>query len=88
MRLTREQIESAKTPSGGFTREQLASWGVAWPPKKGWRRELEGLPVRSDEEIKDIEMQLVLAEQERQSMRALYLEKSGGHTYGEMKGEN
>ena len=36
-----EEIEAAKTPNGGWTRATLNSWGVAWPPKKGWKRELE-----------------------------------------------
>jgi len=33
-------IEAAKTPRGAWTDAQLARWGVAWPPPKGWRREL------------------------------------------------
>lgn len=36
-----EEIEQAKTPGGGWTRAQLAEWGVSWPPPKGWRRALE-----------------------------------------------
>ncbi|MBA7712424.1 hypothetical protein ES703_121398 [subsurface metagenome] len=36
-----EEMEAAKTPQGGWTKEQLADWGVPWPPPKGWRRELE-----------------------------------------------
>lgn len=32
-----EQIEAARTPAGGWTRTTLASWGVPWPPPKGWR---------------------------------------------------
>ncbi|WP_236788029.1 hypothetical protein [Amycolatopsis sp. GM8] len=35
-----EEIERARTPAGGFTRAQLAVWGVAWPPPKGWTKEL------------------------------------------------
>jgi hypothetical protein len=31
------EIEAAKSPQGGWTRAQLAAWGVAWPPPKGWR---------------------------------------------------
>jgi len=34
-----EDIEAAKTPHGGWTRAQLAQWGVPWPPPKGWRAE-------------------------------------------------
>ena len=35
---TREEIETARTPNGGYTKAQLAEWGVAWPPTKGWKR--------------------------------------------------
>lgn len=35
---TEAEIEAGKTPAGGFTRKQLAKWGVPWPPPKGWRK--------------------------------------------------
>ncbi|NBE54721.1 TnsA endonuclease N-terminal domain-containing protein [Streptomyces boluensis] len=35
-----EEIEGARTPAGGWTREQLAAWGVPWPPPKGWKERL------------------------------------------------
>lgn len=38
--ITAEQIEAAKTSSGGWTRETLAAWGVPWPPPKGWKARL------------------------------------------------
>jgi hypothetical protein len=44
---TQAEIEAARTPAGGWTREQLAAWGVPWPPPKGWRRRLAGLADRS-----------------------------------------
>ena len=34
------EIEQAKTERGGWTRETLAKWGVAWPPPKGWKEAL------------------------------------------------
>lgn len=37
---SKEEIEKAKTPKGGWTRKQLEAWGVPWPPPKGWRKEL------------------------------------------------
>lgn len=37
-----EEIEAARTPAGGWKREQLAAWGVSWPPPKGWKDELIG----------------------------------------------
>jgi len=40
MRVTAEQIEAARTPNGGWTKAQLAEWGVPWPPPKGWKRAL------------------------------------------------
>jgi len=42
MRLTEEEIEAGRSPRGGWTRAQLAEWGVPWPPPKGWRRRLTG----------------------------------------------
>jgi hypothetical protein len=40
-RITTTEIEAAKTPRGGWTKETLASWGVPWPPPKGWREQIE-----------------------------------------------
>jgi hypothetical protein len=39
--LSRERIEALRTIRGGWTRKQLEEWGIEWPPKKGWKRELE-----------------------------------------------
>jgi hypothetical protein len=39
-RLTEEQIEAGRSPKGGWTREQLARWGLPWPPPAGWRQAL------------------------------------------------
>jgi hypothetical protein len=36
-----EEIEQARTPAGGWAKQQLGRWGVAWPPPKGWRHDLE-----------------------------------------------
>lgn len=35
-----DEIELARTPAGGWTREQLAHWGIPWPPPKGWKEHL------------------------------------------------
>jgi hypothetical protein len=39
--VSREEVEAKKTPRGGWTKKQLAEWGVPWPPPKGWRMRLE-----------------------------------------------
>lgn len=41
IRPTPDEIEAARSPFGGWTAATLASWGVPWPPPKGWRRALE-----------------------------------------------
>jgi len=42
-----EEIEAARPPAGGWTREQPAAWGVPPPPPEGWEdRLLAGLPVQ------------------------------------------
>jgi hypothetical protein len=38
---TEEEIEAARSPHGGWTKEQMASWGVPWPPPKGWKKRLK-----------------------------------------------
>ncbi|MFE2159898.1 hypothetical protein ACFW9M_19020 [Streptomyces lydicus] len=35
-----EEVEAARTPAGGWKRDQIAAWGVPWPPPKGWKEEL------------------------------------------------
>lgn len=34
------EIEAGKTARGGWSRKQLAEWGVPWPPPKGWKKQL------------------------------------------------
>jgi len=36
-----EEIRQRSKGDKGFTKETLASWGVQWPPPKGWRERLE-----------------------------------------------
>ena len=56
VKLSEAEIESAKTPKGGWTKKQLAEWGVSWPPPKGWKRALilgcalEDLPPEEETE--------------------------------------
>lgn len=38
--VTAQEIERGKSKKGGWTRKQLADWGVPWPPPKGWRQAL------------------------------------------------
>lgn len=35
------EIMAARTHANAWTRDQLAKWGVPWPPPKGWKGELE-----------------------------------------------
>lgn len=44
--MTREEIEAGKTEKGGYTKAQLAAWGISWPPPKGWKEMLlSGQPL-------------------------------------------
>lgn len=40
--LTRELIEAARTPNGGFTKSQLAVLGISWPAPQDWIEEKIG----------------------------------------------
>ena len=40
IQLTKLDIEMHATPLGGFTKGTLESWGVPWPPPRGWKKAL------------------------------------------------
>ena len=46
-RVTLEEVLAARTPRGGWTKKQLAEWGIHWPPKTGWIKRLTGDPAAS-----------------------------------------
>jgi hypothetical protein len=89
LKLSREEVESKKSARGGFTRKQLAAWGVPWPPPKGWRRQLEGARAPHDMKSKRLDMpawnysnpEFFEAEKARLDMKSLYQEKSGDYSY-------
>jgi hypothetical protein len=39
-RVSAGEIEAARSPRGGWTRETLAAWGIPWPPPAGWLQAL------------------------------------------------
>lgn len=52
--VTRELLETLRTPAGGFTRATVQALGVAWPLVSGWMDRLEGTPI-SDKQLRDAE---------------------------------
>lgn len=36
-----DEVHAGRTAAGGFAKKTLASWGVPWPPPRGWRNALE-----------------------------------------------
>jgi len=36
--ITEEEIMSKQTAAGGWTKKQLAQWGVPWPAPSGWKK--------------------------------------------------
>jgi len=84
--VTREEIEAAKKSNGGsgWTREQLAAWGVSWPPKKGWKSRLQYREARREPRQKMDQPcwnYVDGAERDRLEMKKLYQEKSGDYSY-------
>ena len=43
--LTRDIIEAARTPNGGFTKSQLAALGIDWPAPEDWIDEKVGMMI-------------------------------------------
>lgn len=48
VKVTPQELEEARTPAGGWTRKTLASWGIPWPPPKGWKKEVLGLDEKEE----------------------------------------
>ena len=77
--LTQEDYRCLKQSVRGWTTKRLASYGVPWPPAKGWRKRL----------IREYETQhmpawhsaIDPAELARLEMKRLYQEKSGDYSY-------
>lgn len=77
MKITDEEIESKRTSAGGFSRSQLAAWGVNWPPIKGWRYALvHGGDPNSPQWKESQDTEISETRVEMLSMRKLYEEKS------------
>lgn len=36
-----DEVMEAQSGAGGWTKAQLAEWGIRWPPPRGWRKDLE-----------------------------------------------
>ena len=36
----REKLDALKSEKGGWTRANIESLGVTWPPQRGWQRRL------------------------------------------------
>lgn len=36
-----DEVMAAQTENGGWLKKDLASWGIPWPPPKGWKQRLE-----------------------------------------------
>lgn len=49
MILTRELLHQACTKKDGFTRAQVESLGITWPPKKGWLSGMIGKEVTEEQ---------------------------------------
>lgn len=84
--MTEEEIEAGRSPTGGFSRETLAAWGVPWPPPKGWKAALlagqsmqdaglrseEPSPIRPAVSAHELLRQVVLAVVEKGHASDLY----------------
>lgn len=70
--VTLKEINAAKTPKGGWTKAQLAIWGVPWPPVSGWierlvngeefpKEQFVPSPIRPDTTAHDLLRKVVTA---------------------------
>lgn len=76
--LTRELIEAARTPNGGFTKSQLAVLGISWPAPQDWIDEKVGtfITPKQLEEFNHIEYVT-----KKPSKSLSYFSSKGSQTY-------
>lgn len=43
--ITNDLIEAGKSDAGGWTRQQIESLGISWPPREGWKTRLIGTVI-------------------------------------------
>ena len=43
--VTKEFIEKHRTDRGAWTRAQIESLGISWPPTKGWKKRMVGIKI-------------------------------------------
>jgi len=65
---TTEEIESARTPRGGWTKKTLIGWGIPWPPPRGWKKRLLSGSIETPERQKDRVDDLLSAVMENQRL--------------------
>lgn len=54
--VTKVLIDAGQSSAGGWSREQLAILGVAWPPRRGWRRRCHGKEIPNSEAVRFCEL--------------------------------
>lgn len=66
--ITAETIFAARTEKGGWTKAQLAKWGVPWPPRKGWIQKLiDREEIEPDEMPEDMRLEVAITILERRA---------------------
>jgi hypothetical protein len=52
LKITKEFLLKNMTKNGGWTRTQIESLGIKWPPTKGWHNKLIGKEISSSQILK------------------------------------
>ena len=76
-----QAFQRLKEGRGGFSRAQLAQWGVPWPPPKGWKSALlRGKPIPTVKPIERKEFDEELADllREEKHLTARWYERISG----------
>ena len=48
VKVTIDYINKHKTEKGAWTRKQILALGIKWPPKSGWKQELDGTYITQE----------------------------------------
>lgn len=65
MKITNKFLNDNKTENGAWTKAQLKSIGVDWPPQKGWKKKILGSEISEETSIFFVAIKNILAKPNR-----------------------
>lgn len=68
MIITDELIVSGQSAAGGWNREQFELMGIAWPPRRGWKRLVIGQEIDDTDACRFVLLKGIFSKDDREAI--------------------